>query len=106
MLSLQCVYEWRLCQRRSVPSFEVKVAAAPALLAGTLWSTGNLLSILAIDALGLAVGYPLIQCQIIISNLWAMLYYHELQTSLASWSFFISTLVLLGGVWLLAYYGT
>lgn len=91
---------------RPLPSFHVKVAAAPALLAGTLWSTANIFSVIAVDKLGLSIGYPLIQCQLIISNLWAIFYYHELRTMMAGIQFFVATLVLLLGGWLLAWYGT
>ena len=104
MLSVRSTISRLEC--RPVPSFNMRVAAAPALLAGTMWSTGNLLSIIAVDALGLSIGFPLIQCQIIISNLWAILYYKELQTRTAAMIFFASTFVLLGGVWMLAWYGT
>ncbi|KAK9797759.1 hypothetical protein WJX73_007506 [Symbiochloris irregularis] len=91
---------------RPVPPFHVRIAALPALLAGTLWSLGNLFSILAVDKLGLSIAGPLIQCQLVISNLWAIFYYHEMQRRGAQITVFVSTAVLLLGGFLVAYFGT
>ena len=42
------------------------------MLAGTLWSIANYLSIIATDFLGIAVGWPIADCAIIVSNSWAI----------------------------------
>jgi glucose uptake protein GlcU len=55
------------------------VAAGPGCLAGFLWSIGNYLSILAVVSLGMAVGWPLVQCSLIVSNVWALFYYREVE---------------------------
>jgi hypothetical protein len=48
------------------------VAARPALLTGLLWSAGNVCSIFATEYLGMALGWPLVQCQLVVSNLWCV----------------------------------
>ena len=66
-----CVYAAVLSlMRRPIPSMQCRVAAGPAILTGALWSLGNFLSIYAVEYLGLSLGWPLVQCQLIISSLW------------------------------------
>lgn len=90
---------------RPVPSLQVRVASGPALLTGVLWSTGNFLSIYAVNYLGLALGWPLVQCQLIVSSLWAILYYHEINGWRTVAIFALSTACILIGVFVLASYG-
>lgn len=89
---------------RHLPKFHVRVTSGPALLAGILWSIGNYLSIIATDSLGIAVGWPLTTCAIVVSNSWAIFYYKEVTGRRAIAGFFGSTaLILIGmvflGVW-------
>ena len=66
-----CAYATVLSlMRRPIPSMQCRVAAGPAILTGALWSLGNFLSIYAVEYLGLSLGWPLVQCQLIISSLW------------------------------------
>ena len=66
-----CVYAAVLSlMRRPIPSMQFRVASGPAILTGVLWSLGNFLSIYAVEYLGLSLGWPLVQCQLIISSLW------------------------------------
>ncbi len=66
-----CVYASALTLlKRPIPSMQCKVAAGPAILTGALWSLGNFLSIYAVEYLGLSLGWPIVQCQLIISSLW------------------------------------
>lgn len=90
---------------RSAPSFHVRVAAGPACLAGILWSLGNYLSILAVASLGMAVGWPLVQCSLIVSNVWALFWYREVEGRKAIFWFLASSCIILCGVCLLAYFG-
>lgn len=91
--------------RRPVPSLQIKVASGPALLTGLLWSVGNFLSIYAVQYLGLALGWPLVQCQLIVSSLWAIVYYREIQGWITVVIFIVSTALILVGVFILAAHG-
>lgn len=85
----------------------VQAVAGPALLTGLLWSIGNVCSIYAVQLLGLSVGFPLVQCQLVVSTAWALLYYKEAPTSAASTATFAgSTIVIVVGMMLLAVYGS
>lgn len=90
---------------RQPPSFQASVAALPACLAGILWSIGNYLSIVAVDRLGMAIGWPLVQCSLIVSNLWALFWYKEIQGPSAIFWFLCSALVIIAGVFMLAWFG-
>jgi hypothetical protein len=85
----------------------LQAVAGPALLTGALWSVGNLCSIYAVETLGLSVGFPLVQCQLIVSTAWAVLYYREVPWQLRTVLAFVgSTLVAVAGMLLLAIFGT
>jgi glucose uptake protein GlcU len=90
---------------RQLPSLQVRVASGPACLTGLLWSTGNFLSIYAVQYLGLSLGWPLVQCQLIISSMWAILYYKEIEGPITIVLFVIATALILVGVFILASYG-
>jgi glucose uptake protein GlcU len=75
------------------------------LLLGLLWSAGNASSILAIQHLGLAVGWPLVQCQLIVSTVWGIVYYKEVTGAAAVGVFVTSALVVLAGVVVLGTHG-
>ena len=90
---------------RPIPSLQVRVASGPALLTGLLWSAGNFLSIYAVNYLGLSLGWPLVQCQLIVSSLWAILYYREINGWKTIAIFVASTACILAGVFVLASYG-
>lgn len=63
---------------RAVPSPEFRVMALPGFISGTLWSMGNFCALYAVSTLGQAVGYSLVQCSVVVSGLWGVLYYREL----------------------------
>eukprot|EP00899_Mesostigma_viride_P017118 jgi/Mesvir1/25407/Mv01441-RA.1 len=90
---------------RPVPDFQFRVAAKPALTTGLLWSVGNFCSIYATQYLGMAVGWPLVQCQLLVSGLWGIFYYEEVTGSRAIALFFLSALVVLAGVVMLSIFG-
>jgi hypothetical protein len=98
-------YAYRAATGRPMPPWHLDVAAKPALLTGLLWSAGNVSSILAIQHLGLAVGWPLVQCQLIVSTVWGIFYYREVTGAAPVGMFFISALVVLSGVVILGKYG-
>ena len=81
------------------------MAAGPALLTGLLWSAGNVCSIFATTYLGIAIGCPIVQCQLLVSNLWGICYYGEISGQKSVTVLFGSALVLLGGVVVLSVFG-
>lgn len=85
-----------------MPSFQLTIAAGPALCTGLLWSTGNAASIVATQALGIAVAWPVVQCNLVVSSLWGILYYREVSEMQSVASFFAATAVVLVGVVLLS----
>lgn len=87
------------------PSFQFKVAAGPALLTGLFWSAGNFLSIYATMYLGITVGWPLVQCQLLISALWAVVYYKEVTFGIGATLLVGSSLVVVAGAVMLSVFG-
>jgi glucose uptake protein GlcU len=79
-------------------NWEFKRCVVPCLVSGVLWNGGNICSILAqLPPLGLAVGYPLTQCCILVGGLWGIFYYREIQGRTTIALFFLCTVVLLAG---------
>ena len=79
-------------------NFHFETCAKPALLTGVLWSAGNACSIVAISRLGVAVGWPLVQCQLVVSTSWGVWYYREVRGRKAIAGFFASAAFVLFGV--------
>ncbi|KAJ7533854.1 hypothetical protein O6H91_13G067800 [Diphasiastrum complanatum] len=90
---------------RPRPSFQFRVAAAPALLTGLCWSAGNFCSIYAILYLGLALGWPLVQCQILVSAMWAIFYFEETSSKSSAVLLLGSTFLVVLGAIILSKYG-
>lgn len=65
----------------------------------------DLCSIFATEYLGIAIGWPIVQCQLVVSNLWGIFYYGEITGQKSIMVFLGSALVLLGGVVVLSVYG-
>ena len=54
-----------------------QAAFVPGMVTGILWSAGNWCGIIAISKLGMAIGWPIVQCNLLISVLWGLFYYKE-----------------------------
>lgn len=87
---------------RQVPAFHVKNAAIPALCSGLFWAIGNFCSIYATLYLGQTIGYPLVQCSLLIAGLWGIFYFKEIQGKLRITGFFVCTIVVLISVFMLS----
>ncbi len=59
----------------SLPSLHLKVMWAPGGLAGTLWSIGNIASMVSVQNLGEGVGYSVTQASMVSSVIFLMLSY-------------------------------
>lgn len=76
-------------------------AAAPGIASGIIWSAANISSILAVQSLGLAVAYPIMQAGLFVAGLWGVLLYAELTFLVPQLVYWLSGAVLVGGAALL-----
>eukprot|EP00565_Helicotheca_tamesis_P009470 CAMPEP_0185724338 /NCGR_PEP_ID=MMETSP1171-20130828/842_1 /TAXON_ID=374046 /ORGANISM="Helicotheca tamensis, Strain CCMP826" /LENGTH=374 /DNA_ID=CAMNT_0028392161 /DNA_START=285 /DNA_END=1409 /DNA_ORIENTATION=+ len=63
----------------ALPSFHLRVMCIPGAIAGTLWSIGNVASILAVTYLGEGIGMSVVQSAMMVSGLWGILYFKEIR---------------------------
>ena len=59
------------------PSLQPRVMFFPGMIAGLAWSTGNIASILAVTHLGEALGYSACQASLVVSGLWGIVFFRE-----------------------------
>jgi len=87
----------------ALPSFHLRVMWLAGGVSGLLWSIGNFFSLISVFYLGEGVGYPLVQTSILVSGLWGIFYFKEVQgrERVAKW--FISSLLTIFGILLLSY---
>jgi glucose uptake protein GlcU len=98
LVFLYNLYRRQINRDFSPLNFHFETCAKPALLTGVLWSAGNACSIVAISRLGVAVGWPLVQCQLVVSTSWGVWYYREVRGRKAIAGFFASAAFVLFGV--------
>jgi glucose uptake protein GlcU len=98
LVFLYNIYRRHIKRDFSPLNFHFETCAKPALLTGLLWSAGNACSIVAISRLGVAIGWPLVQCQLVVSTTWGVWYYREVRGRRAISGFFASALLVLFGV--------
>jgi hypothetical protein len=84
-----------------LPSFHLRVMWLPGTIAGTLWSIGNVGSIVACQRLGQAVGYSASQAALLVSGLWGIFYYKEITNSSIIVNWFLSAVVTVLGIFFL-----
>jgi len=65
--------------RKCLPSMHLKALLVPGIIAGTLWSIGNIGAILSVTYLGQSIGFSIVQCQMIVSGLWGIVWFGEIQ---------------------------
>mmetsp|Transcript_13151 Transcript_13151/g.19620 ORF Transcript_13151/g.19620 Transcript_13151/m.19620 type:complete len:394 (-) Transcript_13151:25-1206(-) len=86
-----------------LPSFHFKVMWLPGCIAGTLWSIGNVGSIISVHRLGEGVGYSVVQASMFVSGLWGIFWYKEVMGFWERIKWFCSAIVTLIGILLLSY---
>jgi len=91
--------------RIGFPIVKPRVSLVPGVIAGCLWSCGNVCQIYATLNFGTTVGFPLVMCNMMVAGLWGVFYYNEAKSILLKFLFIVSCLTLLGGVTLLTKYG-
>mmetsp|Transcript_32989 Transcript_32989/g.79803 ORF Transcript_32989/g.79803 Transcript_32989/m.79803 type:complete len:392 (-) Transcript_32989:219-1394(-) len=86
-----------------LPSFHFRVMWLPGATAGSLWSLGNVGSIVAVEHLGQGVGYSASQGALLISGIWGIFYFKEVSKPVIIGKWFLSAFVTITGILLLGY---
>mmetsp|Transcript_15944 Transcript_15944/g.30074 ORF Transcript_15944/g.30074 Transcript_15944/m.30074 type:complete len:365 (+) Transcript_15944:155-1249(+) len=87
----------------SLPSLHLKTMWLPGAIAGTLWSIGNIASMISVRNLGEGVGYSLTQSSMLVSGLWGIFYFNEVQSMQMKIMWFLSAGITLVGILGLTY---
>jgi glucose uptake protein GlcU len=85
-----------------LPSFHIMTIGPSAVLAGLIWSVGNVSAILSVAILGQGVGYSIVQSQLLVAGLWGVVYYREIRGRRVVTSWFIFAGVTVMGILLLS----
>lgn len=88
---------------QSLPSFHVRQMWLAGGLCGLLWSIGNFFSILSVKYLGEGVGYSVVQLNLLVSGVWGIAYFGEVQGFATISKWFLSAGVAVTGILLLSY---
>ncbi|KAG7368649.1 drug/metabolite transporter superfamily protein [Nitzschia inconspicua] len=86
-----------------LPSFYFRQMWLAGGLCGLLWSIGNFFSILSVKYLGEGVGYSVVQLNLLVSGVWGIAYFGEVQGKETIIKWFISAVVAVTGILLLSY---
>lgn len=87
----------------ALPSFHFRKMWPYGCTCGLLWSVGNFFSILAVENLGEGVGYSTTQASMLVSGLWGIFYYGEIEGANAILKWFAAASVTVLGILLLSY---
>jgi len=101
--SVYCVIRYFL--GKGLPTVNPRLSFGPGILAGLLWSAGNICNIYTVYALGITVGFPLVKCNMMVAGCWGVFLYNEAPSIWMKILFIFSCIVLLGGVTLLSLKG-
>lgn len=95
-------YDWKGAYL-ALPSFHFKEMWRAGILTGLLYSLGNFCSIITVAFLGQGVGYSFVQTSMLISGLWGIFYFGEVQGSEKISKWLISSAITVFGILLLSY---
>mmetsp|Transcript_27961 Transcript_27961/g.32040 ORF Transcript_27961/g.32040 Transcript_27961/m.32040 type:complete len:500 (+) Transcript_27961:117-1616(+) len=87
----------------ALPQFHISIMWRPGGIAGLLWSIGNMSSMISVQHLGEGVGYSLTQASMLVSGVWGIYYFREVQSTGLRIKWFLSALVTVIGILLLSY---
>eukprot|EP00529_Nitzschia_sp_RCC80_P010565 CAMPEP_0113492778 /NCGR_PEP_ID=MMETSP0014_2-20120614/28254_1 /TAXON_ID=2857 /ORGANISM="Nitzschia sp." /LENGTH=627 /DNA_ID=CAMNT_0000386625 /DNA_START=200 /DNA_END=2083 /DNA_ORIENTATION=+ /assembly_acc=CAM_ASM_000159 len=87
----------------ALPSFHFKTMWLYGGACGLIWSIGNFFSILSVEFLGEGVGYSVTQASILVSGLWGIFYFKEVEGTEAISKWMLSALVTVTGILLLSF---
>jgi glucose uptake protein GlcU len=79
-----------------------RAAAIPGIISGIVWNVGNACSMIAVQMVGLAVAYPIMQAGLFVAALWGILLFNELPGRIARLQFLLNGSIVLTGVVLLS----
>lgn len=98
------LYCWdfdRIQAYNALPSFHLREMWLAGLLAGGFYSLGNLCSIMAVTSLGQGVGFSLCQTQMLVSGVWGIFFFGEVQGFNRIFKWLLSSvLTVVGILWL------
>lgn len=87
----------------ALPSFHLREMGLQGTLSGLLYSIGNFSSIIATHHLGQSVGYSLTQSSMLVSGVWGIFYFGEVQGSATISKWLVSATVTVVGILWLSY---
>mmetsp|Transcript_8241 Transcript_8241/g.12672 ORF Transcript_8241/g.12672 Transcript_8241/m.12672 type:complete len:416 (+) Transcript_8241:132-1379(+) len=87
----------------ALPSFHFKKIWPYGTACGVLWSIGNFCSILSVKNLGEGVGYSATQASMLVSGLWGIFYFREIEGVNAVSKWFTAASVTVIGILFLSY---
>jgi glucose uptake protein GlcU len=88
---------------QALPSFHLRKMWFYGGLCGLCWSIGNFSSILAVQYLGQGVGYSATQASMLISGLWGIFYFREIEGMKVIIKWYLSAMVTVLGIVMLGY---
>jgi len=86
----------------SLPSLHLRIMWLPGGIAGMLWSIGNLCSMVSVQYLGEGVGYSVTQSAMMVSGLWGIFYFREVEGTVTRLKWLGASLMTLLGILLLS----
>mmetsp|Transcript_2347 Transcript_2347/g.3493 ORF Transcript_2347/g.3493 Transcript_2347/m.3493 type:complete len:462 (-) Transcript_2347:230-1615(-) len=87
----------------ALPSFHVREMWVVGLLSGSLYSLGNFCSIITVTALGQGVGYSFTQTSMLISGIWGIFFFQEVQGTGRILKWIMSSIITIAGILWLSY---
>jgi glucose uptake protein GlcU len=94
------------CLVADTPAFNYETDMAPGVAAGVLWNLGNIgVTYACLPPLGLAIGYPLTQCCLLVAGIWGIFYFQEIKQPATIATFFFGAGVVVVGACILGIYG-
>ena len=100
------LYCWdfdRIQAYNALPSLHLREMWLSGLVAGSLYSIGNFCSIITVTSLGQGVGYSFVQTSMLVSGLWGIFFFGEVQGFDRVWKWILSSTVTIGGILWLSY---
>jgi len=87
----------------ALPSFHFRKMWPYGCTCGLLWSIANFFSIIAVENLGEGVGYSTTQVSMIVSGLWGIFYFREIEEASAILKWFLAASVTVFGILMLSF---
>ena len=84
-------------QKNYIIEWHLKSCLIPGLLAGLVWNCANVASLYAIQSVGYAVAYPIMQSSLIVANLWGIFVFKEVTDKYVICALFLFCFIVMGG---------